>query len=323
VLDSAVRALVAGGAGFIGSHLCARLLADGNEVISVDNLVTGDRRNLAGVGANPRFRAVEHDLIESLPSLPKLDAVFQLASPASPPGYMRKPVETALVNSLGTKNLLDLAKANGARFLMASTSEAYGDPLVHPQPETYWGNVDPIGLRACYDEGKRFGEMLTSVYWRTHGVDARIIRIFNCYGPHSDPEDGRIVPTFIRQALLGEDLPVHGSGDQTRSLCYVSDLVEGMLRVMFHAGTTGEVFNLGNPDERSVQELAQVINRLCGGRSKIVHVDVPERVGDPQRRCPDITKAKSTLHWEPRVGLEDGLGQTIAWFRERLGIVAA
>jgi UDP-glucuronate decarboxylase len=318
-----LRALVAGGAGFIGSHLCGRLLADGYDVVSVDNLVTGDRRNVAHLQSNPSFRLVEHDLIEALPELGPVNAIFHLASPASPPGYMRKPLETALVNSVGTKHLLDLARANGARFLMASTSEAYGDPLEHPQRETYWGNVDPIGLRACYDEGKRFAEMLTSVYWRTYGVDGRIIRIFNCYGPHSDPEDGRIVPTFIRQALLGEDLPIHGTGEQTRSLCYVADLVEGITRVMFREGTTGEVFNLGNPDERSVRDFAELINRLCGQRSKIVHLDAPERVGDPQRRCPDITKAKGKLDWQPRVPLDQGLGETIAWFRERLGIAAA
>jgi nucleoside-diphosphate-sugar epimerase len=317
-----VRALVAGGAGFIGSHLCARLLADGHEVVCVDNLVTGDARNLAAFGGSPAFRFVEHDLIVGTPDVGAVDAVFQLASPASPPGYMRRPVETALVNSLGTKHLLDFARQHGSRFLMASTSEAYGDPLEHPQRETYWGNVDPIGLRACYDEGKRFGEMLTSVYWRTFDVDARIIRIFNCYGPHSDPDDGRIVPTFVRQALVGEPIPVHGDGSQTRSLCYVADLVEGMVRAMFAAGTTGEVFNLGNPDERSVREFAEVINRLCGNRSEIVYLEVPERVGDPQRRCPDIMKARTVLGWEPRVPLEDGLSHTIAWFRERLGIPA-
>jgi nucleoside-diphosphate-sugar epimerase len=318
-----MHSLVAGGAGFIGSHLCARLLDEGHDVVCVDNLVTGDARNVAHLRANPRFRFVQQDLIAGAPEVDQLDALFHLASPASPPGYMRRPVETALVNSLGTKHLLELARRHGARFLMASTSEAYGDPLEHPQKETYWGNVDPIGLRACYDEGKRFGEMLTSVYWRSFDVDARIIRIFNCYGPHSDPDDGRIVPTFVRQAIAGEPVPVHGDGDQTRSLCYVADLVEGIVRVMFTPGTRGEVFNLGNPDERTVREFAELINRLCGNRSEIVYLDVPERVGDPQRRCPDITKAKTELGWEPRVPLEQGLRETIAWFRERLGIAAA
>jgi nucleoside-diphosphate-sugar epimerase len=204
---------------------------------------------------------------------------------------------------------------------MASTSEAYGDPLEHPQKESYWGNVNPVGVRACYDEAKRFGEMLTFVYWRSFGLDARVIRIFNTYGPHSDPNDGRIVPTFIRQALLGEPITVHGTGRQTRSLCYVADLVDGIARAMFTPGTAGEVFNLGNPDERTVQEYAELINGLCGGRSQIVATDAMQ--DDPQRRCPDITKARAMLGWEPRVALEDGLGRTVDWFRTRLAASVA
>jgi nucleoside-diphosphate-sugar epimerase len=225
-----------------------------------------------------------------------------------------------LANSQGTYHLLELARANAARFLLASTSEAYGDPLEHPQRETYWGNVNPNGERACYDESKRFAEALTFVYWRSHGLDARIIRIFNTYGPHSDPADGRVVPNFISQALRGEPLTIYGAGTQTRALCYVDDLVDGIARAMFSSGSRGEVFNLGNPDERTIRELAEVINHLCGNRSELVFRPYIS-ADDPQRRCPDITKARDVLGWEPRVALEAGLARTIAWFRERLGLV--
>jgi nucleoside-diphosphate-sugar epimerase len=317
-----VKSLVAGGAGFIGSHLCARLLDEGGDVLCIDNLSTGAAGNVEHLRPNPRFAYFEADIVQPLPDLGRFDAVFNLASPASPVGYMRRPLETARVNSRGTENLLDVARAGGARFLQASTSEAYGDPLEHPQRESYWGNVNPNGERACYDEGKRYAEMVTFVYWRSFGVDARIIRIFNTYGPHSDPNDGRIVPQFVSQALRGEPITVHGDGEQTRSMCYVSDLVEGIHRAMFQPDTTGEVFNLGNPDERRVREVAEIVNRLCGGRSRIVYEPQP-RADDPMRRCPDITKAKTVLGWQPTVPLEEGLALTIAWFRERLGLVAA
>lgn len=312
-----VRTLVSGGSGFIGSHLCKRLIDDGHEVICVDNLVTGHKRNIQALEGIPAFRFVMHDVIQPLPELGQIDAIFHLASPASPPGYFRIPLETALVNSQGSHNLLEVARKNGARYLVASTSETYGDPLVHPQPETYWGNVNPNGMRSCYDESKRFSEALAFIYWRQFDVDARIIRIFNCYGPHSDPIDGRIVPNFISQALRGEPITIYGTGSQTRSLCYISDLVEGIIRAAFRPGTTGNVFNIGNPDERSILEFAELINALCGSRSNIVF-QPPISTDDPQRRCPDITKAKAVLDWEPMVDLHQGMMNTITWFRERL-----
>ena len=316
-----MRVVVSGGAGFIGSHLCERLLREGHEVVCLDNLTTGFAENVAHLRDEPRFELRTVDVTEPLPELGRPEAVFHMASPASPPGYLRRPVETMMANSVGTHRLLELARTSGARFLIASTSEAYGDPLEHPQKETYWGNVNPNGERSCYDESKRFGEAITFVYWRTHGVDARIIRIFNTYGPHSDPNDGRIVPNFISQALRGEPITLYGSGEQTRSLCYVSDLVEGILRAQFSEGTKGEVFNLGNPDEHTAREYAEIINRMCGGRSEIVYRPFLS-ADDPQRRRPDITKSRSQLGWEPKVGLDEGLGKTIAWFRQRLGIPA-
>lgn len=314
-----MKVLVTGGAGFIGSHLCARLLAEGHEVVCVDNLLTGRRENIAALLAAPRFTFLEHDVTS--PLAVEAEAIFHLASPASPPGYLAHPIETALVNSLGTYQLLELARQQGARFLLASTSEVYGDPLVHPQPETYWGNVNPIGPRACYDESKRFAEMLTMVYVRRFDLDARIVRIFNCYGPHSDPNDGRLVPNFITQALRGEPITVYGTGQQTRSLCYVSDLVEGLVRALFTPGTKGRVYNLGNPDEHTVLEYAQLIKRLCQSNSPIVFRPLPTE-DDPRRRCPDITRARTELGWEPRVGLVEGLTLTIAWFRQRLALTA-
>jgi nucleoside-diphosphate-sugar epimerase len=316
-----MRCLVTGGAGFVGSHLCERLLARGDRVICADNLITGQAENLAGLASEPRFRFLQADVTQPLDLDEPIDALFHLASPASPRGYLRKPLETALVNSLGTHHCLDLAEHHAAKFLLASTSEAYGDPLQHPQTEEYWGNVNPVGVRSCYDEGKRFAEALTMVYVRARGLDARIVRIFNCYGPRSDPQDGRVVPNFMTQALLGRALTVYGDGQQTRSLCYVTDLVEGLLAAMDRPGTTGRVFNLGNPDERTVLELAQVIRRLAGTTAPIEHVE-PISADDPQRRCPDITRARTELGWEPRVALEDGLRETLAWFRGRLGVTA-
>ena len=314
-----MRVFVAGGAGFIGSHLCRRLLGDGHDVICVDNLSTGRHVNIRDLEDNPSFEFIEHDVIAPLAAM--CDAVFHLASPASPPGYLSRPVETLRVNSEGTLQLLELARANDARFLLTSTSEAYGDPLEHPQRESYWGNVNPVGDRACYDEGKRYAEALTMTYIRRLGVDGRIVRIFNTYGPRSDPNDGRLVPNFITQALRGEPLTVFGGGEQTRSLCYVSDLVEGLMRAMFADAARGEVINLGNPEEHTVREYAERIRALCGSSAPIVNVEA-SLGDDPQRRRPDISKARELLDWQPRVGLDEGLRRTIAYFREELGFAA-
>lgn len=313
-------ALVAGGAGFIGSHLCDRLLAEGHEVVCVDSLITGSTENIAHLLSRPGFRFLRHDVSESLDV--KADLVFHLASPASPPGYLKFPVQTSLANSVGTYNLLQLTQRQSARFLMASTSEIYGEPLEHPQKETYWGNVNPIGMRSCYDESKRFAESLTRTYERHHGLDTRIVRIFNTYGPRSDPLDGRIVPNFVTQALRDEDITVYDSGEQTRSLCYVDDLVDGIMRAMFAANTKGLIVNLGNPVEHSVLHYAQLIRRLSDSQSEVVFKpNISE--DDPSRRRPDITVAQQALGWRPRVDLEDGLLRTIAWFRQKLGLTAS
>jgi nucleoside-diphosphate-sugar epimerase len=309
-----LRVLVAGGAGFIGSHLCARLLADGHEVLCVDNLITGAERNVAALLDHANFHFERHDIIEPRPFV--ADAIFQLASPASPDGYFKHPFETIRVNTTGTFNLLDCARQNHARFLMASTSEAYGDPLEHPQSEDYWGNVNPIGLRACYDESKRLGETITMEYLRQHNVDARIVRIFNTYGPHSQMDDGRMVPNFIVQALKGVPLTIHGTGKQTRSICYVDDLVEGLMRAMFAPQTTGMVFNLGNPEERSVVTWAELIIRLCESPSTLAFE--PQRPDDPEQRRPDISRAQAVLEWSPAISPEEGLRRTIEWFRIEL-----
>jgi nucleoside-diphosphate-sugar epimerase len=314
-----LKILVSGGSGFIGSHLCEALLARGHEVVAVDNFITGDRDNLSAVLGRPDFRLIEHDVSEP-GDYPPVDAIFHMASPASPVGYRTYPIETMLVNSQGTHRLLDHAKAHGAKFLMASTSEAYGDPKVHPQTEEYWGNVNPVGVRACYDESKRYGEAITMEYFRSFGVDTRIIRIFNTYGPRNQPDDGRVVPNFCMQALKGEPITVFGDGSQTRSFCYVSDLVEGIQRALFTEGTTGEVINLGNPSEYSMLEFAELVNGLAGGRSEIVFEPLPgARRDDPMLRRPDITRAKNLLGWEPAIRPEEGLKRTLAWFREFAG----
>lgn len=305
-----MRILVTGGAGFIGSHLCDSLLADGHQVVAVDNFVTGRLSNIAHLADHPRFEMVHHDVVEPLDI--EVDQICHLASPASPEGYMRYPIETHLVNSVGTLNLLRLAQRRGVPFLFTSTSEAYGDPLVHPQPETYNGNVNPIGPRSCYDESKRFGESITMEFVRGYGLDARIVRIFNTYGPRNDPNDGRVVPNFIGRALHGRPLPVFGDGTQTRSLCYVSDLVEGIRRAMDAPAARGEVINLGNPDERTVIELARLVLELCDSPSTIEYL--PARPDDPVRRCPDITKARRLLDWSPSIDLETGLRRTIEYF---------
>ncbi len=307
-----MHVLVAGGAGFIGSHLCARLLEEGHSVLCVDNFLTGSRRNIAALLQQPGFEFLERDITQPFPF--EAEAVFHLASPASPVGYMEHPFETILANSMGTYHLLQRAKALGARFLLTSTSEAYGDPLEHPQREDYFGNVNPVGPRACYDESKRLGETITMEFFRQYQADARIVRIFNTYGPHSQMDDGRLVPNFITQALNGRPLTIHGDGAQTRSLCYVSDLVDGLMRAMFTPGTAGEIYNLGNPEEHSVREFAELIIRLCDSASELIFE--PKRQDDPERRCPDISKARRVLQWEPKVDLETGMVKTIAWFRQ-------
>ncbi len=314
-----MKVLVAGGAGFIGSHLCARLLADGHSVLCVDTLLTGSLRNIAALQDRPGFTFLRQDVTE--PFAFEAEAVFHLASPASPVGYMEHPFETILVNSLGTYRLLQRAREVGARFLLTSTSEAYGDPLEHPQRETYFGNVNPIGPRACYDESKRLGETITMEFYRQYDLDARIVRIFNTYGPHSQMDDGRMAPNFITQALTGQPLTIHGDGAQTRSLCYVADLVDGLVRAMFTPGTTGEVYNLGNPEEHRVREFAELILRLCASSSPLIYE--PKRQDDPERRRPDIRKAQEKLGWTPRVGLEDGMTRTIEWFRQERARQAA
>jgi nucleoside-diphosphate-sugar epimerase len=314
--DHPLDAIVTGGAGFIGSHLCAALLERDLSVTCIDDLLTGTRRNVEPLLAHSRFAFLEHDVSLPLPSGLRADLVFHLASPASVADYLSLPIETLRVNSLGTLNLLELARSSGARFLYTSTSEVYGDPLVHPQPETYWGNVNPIGPRACYDESKRFGEAATLQYRRSYGLDARIVRIFNTYGPHSRPDDGRIVPNFIIQALRNEPITIYGDGSQTRSFCYVSDMVAGLLAAIFTSGTAGEVFNLGNRDEYTVLRFAEVIAQQVGSDAGLVYLPLPE--DDPTRRRPDITKAERVLGWRPRVDLATGINHTAAWFRKIL-----
>ena len=313
--------LVAGGAGFIGSHLCDRLILEGRTVICADNFLTGRRANVEHLLSSPRFSLIELDLIERAPQV-EVERVYHLASPASPPGYTRFPIETMRVNSEGTRHLLDRAAQSGARFLYASTSEVYGDPTEHPQRETYRGNVSSTGPRSMYDEAKRFGEAMTTAYQKSYAVDARIVRIFNTYGPRSDPDDGRLVPNFIVQALTERPMTVYGDGKQTRSLCFVSDLVEGLVRAMESNPASGEVINLGNPAEHTILEYAQMIRELAGSRSEVIFTTYA--VGDdPQRRRPDITKARDLLAWEPCVGLEDGLSCTIEYFRAEISVPEA
>jgi len=308
-----MRILVTGGAGFIGSHLCDALLARGDEIVVWDNLITGKRANLAHLGETPNFRFVEHDIVQPLPDSGPLDQIYHLASPASPEGYRGHPIETHLTNALGTYHLLELAKATGARLLLTSTSEAYGDPLEHPQKETYRGNVNPVGERSCYDESKRFAESLTMEYHRIYNQDTRIVRLFNTYGPRMDVNDGRVIPNLLSQALRGEPLTLYDGGTRTRAFCYVSDLVRGLLAVMDSPRAKGEVINLGNPDERTIRDLAENILRATG--RNLPFVDRPTAVGDdPNRRCPDITKARTLVGWEPRVPLDEGLRLTIPYF---------
>jgi dTDP-glucose 4,6-dehydratase len=311
-----MRVVVTGGAGFLGSHLCKRLVADGHDVIAVDNLITSAARNVAELEDHDRFTLITQDVTTYLDIPGDVDLILHFASPASPRAYLQLKIQTLKVGALGTHNALGLARAKGARFLLASTSEVYGDPLVHPQPETYWGNVNPVGPRGVYDEAKRFAEAMTLAYHRTHDVDVKIVRIFNTYGPFSDPDDGRAAPAFITAALKGKPLIVHGDGSQTRSLCYVDDLVEGILRLA--ASDERGPMNLGNPREVTVLELAKLIIDLTDSSSPIEFG--PRPVDDPTVRCPDITYAKRALGWEPVVTLEDGLGRTAAWFASELGL---
>jgi dTDP-glucose 4,6-dehydratase len=306
------RAAVLGAAGFIGSHLVDRLLADGWTVVGVDNLVTGTRRNLAHLSGEPRFSFVEQDVCTPLDGLPgRFDAVLDLASPASPVDYLRHPFETLHVGSIGVENALKLAERDGATFLLSSTSEVYGDPLEHPQKESYWGNVNPIGPRAVYDEAKRFGEAITMAYRRYKKVDTRIARIFNTYGPRMRLDDGRVVPSFVGQALAGQPITLFGDGSQTRSFCYVEDTVDGLVRLT--ASGTGDPVNLGNPNEMSIIEFARAVQRFMGTDLPIERRPLPE--DDPRVRKPDISRAREVLGWAPRVGFEDGMRRTIDWFR--------
>jgi dTDP-glucose 4,6-dehydratase len=306
--------VVTGGAGFLGSHLTDRLLKEGHQVLAIDNLITGNERNLDHLSGNPKFRFLRHDVTQWIAVEGAVDFVFHFASPASPIDYLELPIQTLKVGSLGTHNALGLAKAKGAKFLLASTSECYGDPLVHPQKEEYWGNVNPIGPRGVYDEAKRFAEAMTMAYHRYHHLDTKIVRIFNTYGPRMRLRDGRVVPAFIGQALKGEPLTVFGDGQQTRSFCFVSDLIDGIFRLSqsdFH-----EPVNIGNPRELTIQEFAERIQRLTGTKSALVRKPLP--VDDPKQRQPDITRAKKILGWEPKVGLEEGLRETIDWFQTHL-----
>ncbi len=309
-----MRILITGGAGFLGSHLSDRLLAAGHSVIAMDNLVTGSTDNIAHLAGNRHFQFVHHNVTDYIYVKGDLDAILQFASPASPVDYLELPIQTLKVGSLGTHNALGLAMAKGARFLLASTSEVYGDPQIHPQTEDYWGHVNPIGPRGVYDEAKRFAEAITMAYQRSHGVRTRIVRIFNTYGPRMRLNDGRVVPNFIKQALQGEPLTVYGDGSQTRSFCYVSDLVDGIYRLLLSDETYP--VNIGNPAEMTILQFAEAINALTGNRGGIRREPLP--MDDPKQRQPDISKARTLLGWEPKVNLAEGMERTIQYFRERV-----
>jgi dTDP-glucose 4,6-dehydratase len=312
--SSSPVSVVTGGAGFLGSHLSDRLLSEGHRVIAIDNLLTGNTGNIAHLAGNADFQFIHHDVTQYIHLASRVDYVFHFASPASPIDYLQLPIQTLKVGSLGTHNALGLAKAKGAKFLLASTSECYGDPLEHPQSESYWGNVNPIGPRGVYDEAKRFAEAMTMAYHRTHKIDTHIVRIFNTYGPRMRLRDGRVVPAFIGQALRGEPLTVFGEGQQTRSFCFCSDLIDGIYRLSrsdFH-----EPVNIGNPTEFTIVDFAKLIIQLTGSKSTITHEPLP--VDDPKQRRPNITRARELLGWEPKVGLETGLRQTIEYFKDKV-----
>ncbi len=306
-----MRHLVSGAAGFIGSHLCDRLIAEGHQVVGLDNLLTGSRANLESLAANSHFRFIQCDVIGAVHADGPFDHVWHLASLASPKEYLEHPIETLDVGSTGTRNMLEIARRDGARFLLTSTSECYGDPLEHPQKETYWGHVNPVGMRSCYDESKRYAEALTMAYHRTHAVRTNIARIFNTYGPRMALNDGRVVPAFLDQALRGKPLTIFGDGSQTRSFCYVADLVDGLTRLA--SSEERYPVNLGNPAELTILEFAERIRRLMGSNLEVVHKPLPE--DDPRKRRPDISKAKQVLGWEPKVALEEGLRATVDYFK--------
>jgi dTDP-glucose 4,6-dehydratase len=310
------RVVITGGAGFIGSHLCDRFIAEGDHVICLDNLITGDLENIEHLFGNPKFKFIKYDVTEFIHVPGDVDYILHFASPASPADYVRYPIQTLKVGALGTHKTLGLAKEKGARFLLASTSEVYGDPLVHPQSEEYWGNVNPVGIRGVYDEAKRFAEAMTMAYHRYHGLDTRIARIFNTFGPRMRIDDGRAIPTFMTQALRGEDITVFGDGSQTRSICYIDDLVDGIFKLLMSDYVLP--VNLGNPDEVSILQLAMEIRQLAGSRSRIVFKPLPP--DDPKVRRPDIAKAKEILGWEPRVSRTEGLKMTLEYFRTKLKI---
>jgi dTDP-glucose 4,6-dehydratase len=311
-----MRILVTGGAGFLGSHLAERLLAEGHEVIAMDNLITGTTDNIAHLAGNERFSFIRHNVTNYIYLKGNLDAILHFASPASPVDYLELPIQTLKVGSLGTHNALGLALAKGARFLLASTSEVYGDPLVHPQTEDYWGHVNPIGPRGVYDEAKRFAEAMTMAYHRSHGVETRIVRIFNTYGPRMRLNDGRVVPNFVSQALQGKPLTVYGDGSQTRSFCFVTDLVDGIYRLLLSDEV--EPVNIGNPNEITIREFAERINALTGNPAGIRFEPLPK--DDPRQRQPDITKARRLLGWSPQVQLGEGLEKTVNWFADRVAV---
>jgi dTDP-glucose 4,6-dehydratase len=317
-----MRILLTGAAGFLGSHLCDRLIAEGHAVVGMDNFITGSPENLAHLANRSEFSFIRHDVSNFIFVPGKLDAVLHFASPASPnvnspKGYVNLPIQTMKAGALGTHNTLGIARANNSRFLLASTSEIYGDPLEHPQKETYWGHVDPTSARSVYDEAKRFAEALTMAYHRFHGIDTRIVRIFNTYGPRMHLDDGRVVPNFLKQALLKEPLTIYGDGSQTRSFCYVSDLVDGIYRLLL--SDEHEPVNIGNPAETTILEFAETINRLTGNPAGIRFINL-RMPGDPQRRQPDITRATNILDWKPQISLEEGIRKTIPYFAEKLGI---
>lgn len=316
-MDNIQKVLVTGGCGFIGSHLCKSLLEDGYQVTCFDNLITGSKKNIEELLSNPNFEFVEADIcqhLENIEELENVNYIFHLASPASPIDYQNHPEETLLVNSQGTLNILNLASKQKSKVLIASTSEIYGDPLEHPQKETYWGNVNTFGPRSCYDESKRFAETAVYVYLHKYDLDARIVRIFNTYGPNMQRDDGRVVSNFINWALKNEEIKIDGDGSQTRSFCYVTDLVDGIKKAMFLEDTKGEIFNLGNPDEFTISDLSKKVIELTNSTSEVIH-SKEFRPDDPMQRCPDITKAKEILGWEPKVNLEEGLKNTIEYYK--------